>query len=97
MLAELSEEELTARIGQAGRILRQLARGEFPHPFEPNEPAFMLEERMELGFPVELLDAVLFVGNAMPDQRAPEGIGIEWTAQKNMHSMSSRLSIVLAI
>ncbi len=68
MLAELPEDDLIARMGQAGQRLRQLARGEFPHPFQPDEPAFMLEERMELDSPVDMLDAVLFVVNGMLDQ-----------------------------
>jgi protein ImuB len=68
MLANLPEEELISRMGQAGQRLRQLARGEFPHSFQPNEPAFIFEEHMELDSPVEMLDAVLFVANVMLDQ-----------------------------
>jgi len=68
MLAELPEEELIARMGQSGQRLCQLARGEFPHSFQPNEPAFLLEERMELDSPVESLDALLFVVNGMLGQ-----------------------------
>ena len=36
-LAALPEKELIARIGQEGRRLRQLARGELPHHFVPYE------------------------------------------------------------
>jgi protein ImuB len=68
MLAALPEKELIARMGQAGKRLRQLARGEMPHLFQPVEPAFTLEERMELDSPVELLDALLFVINVMLEQ-----------------------------
>jgi protein ImuB len=67
-LAELPETELIARMGQAGRRLRQLARGEMPHLFQPAEPVFSLEERMELDSPVELLDALMFVVNVMLEQ-----------------------------
>jgi protein ImuB len=67
-LAALPENELTARMGQAGRLLRQRARGESPHLLRPLEPAFMLEERMELEAPVEALDALLFVVNRMLEQ-----------------------------
>jgi protein ImuB len=68
MLAALPEKELIARMGQAGRRLRQMARGELPHLFQPVEPAFNLEEHMELDSPVELLDALLFVVNVMLEQ-----------------------------
>ena len=64
----LPEKELIARMGQAGKRLRQLARGEMPHLFQPVEPAFTLSERMELDSPVELLDALLFVVNVMLEQ-----------------------------
>lgn len=68
MLADLPEQELIARMGQEGRRLRQLARGELPHLFQPVEPAFVLEERIELEAPVELLDSLLFVLSVMIDQ-----------------------------
>jgi protein ImuB len=68
MLAALPEKELIARMGQAGKRLRQLARGEMPHLFQPVEPVFALEERMELDSPVELLDALLLVVNVMLEQ-----------------------------
>jgi protein ImuB len=68
MLANLPEQELIARMGQAGKRVRQLARGERPHLFQPVEPEFTLTERMELDTPVELLDALLFVANMMLEQ-----------------------------
>ena len=68
MLANLPEKELIARMGQAGKRLRELARGERPHHFQPVEPEFTLMERMELDTPVELLDALLFVANMMLEQ-----------------------------
>jgi len=68
MLAALPEKELISRLGQSGKRLRQLARGELPHLFQPVEPAFALTERMELDSPVEILDALLFVVNLMLDQ-----------------------------
>jgi protein ImuB len=68
MLADLPEKELIARMGQDGKRLRQLARGERPHLFQPVEPAFILEERMELDSPVDLLDSLLFVVAVMLDQ-----------------------------
>ena len=38
MLAALPEKDLVARMGQEGRRLWQLARGERPHLFQPVEP-----------------------------------------------------------
>jgi protein ImuB len=68
MLAALPERELIARMGQDGKRLRQLARGELRHLFVPIEPAFTLEERMELDNPVELLDSLLFVIGVVLEQ-----------------------------
>jgi protein ImuB len=67
-LAALPEDELIARIGQEGRRLRQLARGEFPHHFVPYEAAFELQERMELDTPVEQLNSLLFALGVMLEQ-----------------------------
>jgi protein ImuB len=68
MLAALPEKELVARMGQPGKQLRQLARGQMPHLFQPIEPAFTLEERIELDSPVEFLEALLFGVNVMLEQ-----------------------------
>lgn len=68
MLAALPEKELISRIGQSGKRFRQMARGEMPHLFQPVEPAFTLEERMELDPPIEILDTLMFAVNAMLEQ-----------------------------
>jgi protein ImuB len=68
MLAALPEKDLIARMGQAGKRLRQLAHGELPHLFQPIEPVFTLEERMELDAPLEDLEALLFVIAVLLDQ-----------------------------
>ncbi len=68
MLAELPEKELIARIGQDGSRLQQLARGEWPHLFQPVEPPFRLEERQELDFPLDSLDSLMFGVARMLDQ-----------------------------
>jgi protein ImuB len=60
-LAVLPEKELIARLGQQGRLLRQLARGEASHLLVPSDPPFTLEERIGLDSPVEILDSLLFV------------------------------------
>lgn len=68
MLADLDKEKLIARMGQEGKRLHQLSRGERPHLFHPIETAFTLSEHMELDAPVEVLDALLFVTNVMLEQ-----------------------------
>ena len=68
MMAALPENDLAARMGQEGRRLWQLARGERPHLFQPAEPPLKLTERMELDSPVELLESLLFVASTMLDQ-----------------------------
>jgi protein ImuB len=67
-LAKLPEKELVARLGQEGKRLLLLARGELPHLFVPMEAEFRLEERMELDAPVELLESLLFVVGVMLEQ-----------------------------
>jgi protein ImuB len=67
-LAALPETELVARLGQEGKRLRQLARGELPHLFIPIDPEFQLQEHIELDTPVELLDSLLFVIGVMLEQ-----------------------------
>ncbi len=67
-LAALPEKQLVARLGQEGKRLRQVARGELPHLFVPVEAEFRLEERMELDTPVELLESLLFVIGVMLEQ-----------------------------
>ncbi len=67
-LGNLEETELIARLGQAGKELRLLARGESPHLFTALEAGFALEEQMELDSPVELLDSLLFIMGVMLDQ-----------------------------
>lgn len=67
-VAALPEKELIARMGQDGKRLWQLARGEHRHLFQPIEPVFSLEEQVELDSPVEVLDSLLFVVGVMIDQ-----------------------------
>ncbi len=50
MLAALPEKELISRLGQDGKRLRQRARGEMPHLFQPVEPVFELRRAHGTGF-----------------------------------------------
>ena len=64
-LAALPEAALVSRLGQPGRRLQLLARGEADHLLVPDEPAFALEEVAALDSPVELLESLLFVLSPM--------------------------------
>lgn len=68
MLAELPQKELIARMGQDSRRLQLLAQGRLPHLFQPVEPVFTLEERVELDTPIEILESLLFGVGVMLDQ-----------------------------
>ncbi|WP_353073978.1 DNA polymerase Y family protein [Tunturiibacter gelidiferens] len=66
-LAALSETDLIARFGQTGKKFHALACGTWPHLLFPMEPSFdaSLIERMELDFPVEELERLLFLLSRM--------------------------------
>lgn len=64
-LAALPETALVSRLGQAGRRLQLLARGEAERLLVPREPAFTLSETTAFDSPVELLDSLLFVVSPM--------------------------------
>jgi protein ImuB len=68
MLADLPEKELISRMGQDGKRLRQIARGELPHLFRPVEVPFTLEEQRDLDFPLDDLESLLFGMALMLDQ-----------------------------
>lgn len=69
-LAMLPEIDLISRIGQTGRRLHALARGEWPHLMTPLEASFESElvEKAELDYPVEMLEPLLFLLARMTDQ-----------------------------
>jgi len=68
-LAALSEDELIARLGQSAKRLHALARGNWTHLMVPLEPSFEagLVERMDLDFPVEVIEPLLFLLARMTD------------------------------
>ncbi len=67
-LAGIPEEDLVVRLGQPGKRLRLLARGECPHLMVPEEPVFALEEFIGFDAPLEILDSLLFILGPMLDQ-----------------------------
>lgn len=67
-LSELPEKALISRLGQDGKRLLQLARGQRPHLLQPIDVPFVLEERVDLDFPLEDLEALLFGLSTMLEQ-----------------------------
>jgi protein ImuB len=67
-LAALPERELISRMGQEGKRLRQMASGSLSHLFQPVEPPFRLEDRLELDSPLDVLESLLFGIAMMLDQ-----------------------------
>lgn len=63
--ASLPEVELVERLGQQGRCWHLLARGSEPTPLLPTELPVQFEECMDLDFPVELLEPLMFVLNPL--------------------------------
>jgi len=66
--AALPEIAVVERFGQAGRRWQLLALGTERRPLMAKEPEPVFEECMELEFPVELLDPLLFVLNRLLEQ-----------------------------
>ena len=66
--AALPEIAVIERFGQEGRHWHNLSRGTSPRSLIPKEFPSQFEECMELEFPVELLEPLLFVLNRLLDQ-----------------------------
>jgi len=60
-LAGLPDIGVAARLGEEGIRLQMLARGEGDRPLAPLEAPLRFEEEMDLDYPVELLEPLLFV------------------------------------
>ena len=67
-LAALPEVELITRMGQEGKRLRAMARGEWPHLFRAVEEEFALAEGVEFDASVEDVETLLFCLGPMLDQ-----------------------------
>jgi protein ImuB len=79
--AALPEVAVVERLGQEGRRWQLLARGSHSRPLLPKEPPVHFDECMELEFPVELLDPLMFVLNRLLTQLC---------ARLGMHALSAR-------
>jgi protein ImuB len=82
-LAALPDLGVAARLGEEGIKLQQLARGEGDRPLKPVEAPVQFEEELELEYPLELLEPLMFVMNrllgdvcARLEQRALAAIGL---------------------
>lgn len=69
-LAGLPQTALIARVGEVGRQLQALSRGDYDHLLTPVEPAAdaVLCESTELEHPVDLLEPLLFLISRMLEQ-----------------------------
>lgn len=66
--AALPEVAIVERFGQEGRRWHLLAQASDPAPLIAKEPPTEFEECMELEFPIELLEPLMFVLNRLLDQ-----------------------------
>lgn len=87
-LAALPDLGVAARLGEEGVRLQQLARGEGDRPLQPVETPAQFEQEMELDYPLELLDPLMFVlGRLLGDvcarleERALAAIGLRLRLQ----------------
>ena len=79
--AALPDVAVVERLGQEGRRWQLLARGSHSKPLLPKESPVHFDECMELEFPVELLDPLMFVLNRLLTQLC---------ARLGMHVLSAR-------
>jgi protein ImuB len=60
-LADLPDDEVAARLGQAGVAWQRLARGEDPRPLVPAAPEERFEQALDLEWPIDALEPLSFV------------------------------------
>jgi len=102
-LAVLPDLGVAARLGEEGVRLQQLARGEGGRPLQPVEATQRFEQQMELEYPLELLEPLMFVlGRLLGDvctrleERALAAIGLRLRLQlenAGEHERSIRLPV----
>ena len=59
--AALPDDEVAARLGQAGVAWQRLARGEDPRPLGPARPEERFEQALDLEWPIDSLEPLSFV------------------------------------
>lgn len=67
-LAALPDAALIERLGMDGRRLQRQARGEDLAPFVPYQPTAVVDETVELDWPIDTVEAVAFVLGSMLDR-----------------------------
>jgi protein ImuB len=102
-LAVLPDLGVAARLGTEGVRLQQLARGEGDRPLKPVEAEQQFEQQIELDYPLELLEPLMFVlGRLLGDvcarleERALGVIGLRLRLQlenAGAHERSIRLPV----
>ena len=77
-LARLPEAQVASRLGETGRALHAVARGEDPRPLTPRRPPPSFREGMELEWPLVALEPFLFVARTALERlcRRLEGRGL---------------------
>jgi len=65
--ADLPDDEVAARLGQAGVAWQRLARGEDPRPLVPAAPEERFEQALELEWPIDGLEPLSFVLGRLMD------------------------------
>ena len=66
-LADLPDDEIAARLGQAGVTWQRLARGEDPRPLVPAAPEERFEQALDLEWPIDGLEPLSFVLGRLMD------------------------------
>jgi len=102
-LAALPDLGVAARLGEEGVRLQQLARGEGDRPLQPVEAPLHFEQQMELDYPLELLEPLMFILGrllgevcARLEERALAVIGLQVRLQlenAGNHERSIRLPV----
>ena len=64
-LADISEVELVVRLGEEGKKLHLLSRGEYPHLFIPEEPVFFTRRAFLLSIHL-LINSIRFSSSSVP-------------------------------
>jgi protein ImuB len=89
-LAELDEESLILRMGQAGKTLRLRAIGQFRELLQPLEEMLSLEETLEFSDPLETIEQMLFCLSPMLERL------LAYAGERALAIASVRIALTLA-